>query len=136
MSTVIGSMDDRLLVRKEGKDLMIGFNPRFLMDALRVIDDEEVSLYMTNAKSPLFIRDEKDSYIYLILPSISTPTAIDMIIESIDLKDFRNYRELRLIPSPGISIFMETMPRARLIFLKLSMLAAPPDPISPQGTGS
>ena len=68
MSTVIGSMDDRLLVRKEGKDLMIGFNPRFLMDALRVIDDEEVSLYMTNAKSPLFIRDEKDSYIYLILP--------------------------------------------------------------------
>ena len=28
-----------------------------------------------------------------------------MIIESIDLKDFRNYRELRLIPSPGISIF-------------------------------
>ena len=68
MSTVIGSMDDRLLVRKEGKDLMIGFNPRFLMDALRAIDDEEVSLYMTNAKSPLIIRDEKDSYVYLILP--------------------------------------------------------------------
>ena len=68
MSTVIGSMDDRLLMRKEGKDLMIGFNPRFLMDALRAIDDEEVSLYMTNAKSPLIIRDEKDSYVYLILP--------------------------------------------------------------------
>lgn len=68
MNTVIGSMDDRLLVRKEGKDLMIGFNPRFLLDALRVIDDEEVSLYMTNAKSPLFIRDAEDSYIYLILP--------------------------------------------------------------------
>ena len=68
MSTVIGSMDDKLLIRKEGKDLMIGFNPRFLLDALRVIDDEEVSLYMTNAKSPLIIRDDKESYIYLILP--------------------------------------------------------------------
>ncbi len=68
MNTVIGSMNDSLLMRKEGKDLMIGFNPRFLMDALRVIDDEEVSLYMTNAKSPLIIRDDKESYIYLILP--------------------------------------------------------------------
>ncbi len=68
MSTVIGSMDDKLLIRKEGKDLMIGFNPRFLLDALRVIDDEEVSLYMTNAKSPLLIRDAEDSYVYLILP--------------------------------------------------------------------
>ena len=68
MNTVIGSMDDKLLIRKEGKDLMIGFNPRFLLDALRVIDDEEVSLYMTNAKSPLIIRDSEDNYIYLILP--------------------------------------------------------------------
>ena len=68
MSTVIGSMDDRLLVRKEGKDLMIGFNPRFLLDALRVIDDEEITLYMTNPKAPCFIKDEEGKYIYLILP--------------------------------------------------------------------
>ena len=41
---------------KEGKDLLIGFNPKFLIDALRVIDDEEVDLYFMNAKAPLFIR--------------------------------------------------------------------------------
>ncbi len=68
MNTVMGSMDDKLLMHKEGKDLLIGFNPRFLMDALRAIDDEEVSLYMTTPRSPLIIRDEGESYLYLILP--------------------------------------------------------------------
>ena len=33
-----------------------------------VIDDEEVDLYFMNAKAPLFIKDEEQSYIYLILP--------------------------------------------------------------------
>ena len=52
----------------EGKDLLIGFNPKFLIDALRVIDDEEVTLYLMNPKAPCFIKDEKETYIYLILP--------------------------------------------------------------------
>lgn len=64
----IGSMDEEIFISKEGADLMIGFNPKFLIDALRVIDDEEVELYFMNAKAPCFIKDEKQSYIYLILP--------------------------------------------------------------------
>ena len=52
----------------EGKDIMIGFNPKFLMDALRVIDDENVTMYLVNHKSPCFIRDKEEKYIYLILP--------------------------------------------------------------------
>lgn len=64
----IGSMDEEILISREGKDLMIGFNPKFLIDALRVIEDEEVDLYFMNAKAPCFIKDEKLSYIYLILP--------------------------------------------------------------------
>ncbi len=63
-----GTMDAEVECNKEGGDLMIAFNPRFLIDALRVIDDEEVDMYFTNAKSPCFIRDENDSYVYLILP--------------------------------------------------------------------
>ena len=47
---------------------MIAFNPKFLIDALKVIEDENVNLYMTNAKSPCFIRDNEEKYIYLILP--------------------------------------------------------------------
>ena len=64
----IGSMNEEIMINKEGKDLLIGFNPKFLIDALRVIDDEEVTLYLMNAKAPCFIKDEKESYIYLILP--------------------------------------------------------------------
>ena len=64
----IGSMNEEIMITKEGKDLLIGFNPKFLIDALRVIDDEEVTLYLMNAKAPCFIRDDEESYIYLILP--------------------------------------------------------------------
>lgn len=67
MNTKIGSMDENINIEKEGKDLRIAFDPKFLIDVLRVIDEEEVNLYMFNAKAPCFIRDE-DSYIYLILP--------------------------------------------------------------------
>ena len=68
LNSSIGSMREDMPVQKQGKDLMIGFNPRYVIDALRVIDDEEIDLYMTNAKAPCFIKDEKGSYIYLILP--------------------------------------------------------------------
>ena len=68
MNTIIGSMDEEIDITKDGKDLMIGFNPKFLIDALRVIDDEEVDLYMVNPKAPCFIRDAEENYIYLVLP--------------------------------------------------------------------
>ena len=64
----IGSMNDEIMISKEGRDLLIGFNPKFLIDALRVIDDEEVTLYLMNPKAPCFIKDDKENYIYLILP--------------------------------------------------------------------
>ena len=64
----IGSMNEEIMITKEGKDLLIGFNPKFLIDALRVIDDEEVTLYLMNPKAPCFIKNETEDYIYLILP--------------------------------------------------------------------
>ena len=75
LNTVIGSLSAVMSVSKMGNDIMIGFNPKFILDALRVIDDEEVSLYMTNSKAPCFIRDENASYIYLILPINFNPAA-------------------------------------------------------------
>lgn len=68
MNSTVGSMDEEIDIAKEGKDLMIGFNPKFLIDALRVIEDEEIDLYMVNPKAPCFIRNAQESYIYLILP--------------------------------------------------------------------
>ncbi|RKI41465.1 DNA polymerase III subunit beta [bacterium D16-51] len=68
MHSSIGTMDEDIEISKEGKDILIGFNPRFLMDALRVIDDEKITIYMINPKAPCFIRNMEESYIYLILP--------------------------------------------------------------------
>ena len=68
INSAIGSMDEDIDASKEGKDILIGFNPRFLMDALRVIDEDEITMYMINPKAPCFIRDQEETYIYLILP--------------------------------------------------------------------
>lgn len=68
VNSAIGSSNEDIDISKEGKDIMIGFNPKFLIDALRVIDDEEVDIYLVNPKAPCFIRDKEERYIYLILP--------------------------------------------------------------------
>jgi DNA polymerase-3 subunit beta len=68
INSVLGSMNEDIDIEMSGKNLMIGFNPKFLIDALRVIDDEEVELYMVNPKAPCFIKNQEESYIYLILP--------------------------------------------------------------------
>lgn len=68
INSFIGSMNEDLDIAKEGKDILIGFNPKFFIDALRVIDEEEVTLYMVNPKAPCFIKDDEGTFIYLILP--------------------------------------------------------------------
>ena len=68
INSFAGSMNEELEIDKEGKDLLIGFNPRFFIDALRAIDEEEVTLYMVNPKAPCFIKDDAGTYVYLILP--------------------------------------------------------------------
>ena len=55
-------------IDKEGKDIMIGFNPRFVLDVLRVVDDETINIYLVNPRSPFIIRNDDGSYLYLILP--------------------------------------------------------------------
>ena len=68
INSFIGSMNEEIDIEKEGKDILIGFNPKFFIDALRVIDEEEVSLYMVNPNAPCFIKDDEGKFIYLILP--------------------------------------------------------------------
>ena len=68
INSTVGSMNEDIDIDKNGKDLMIGFNPKFLIDTLRVIEDEEINMYLVNPKAPCFIRDDENNYIYLILP--------------------------------------------------------------------
>lgn len=68
INSSIGSMNEEIDINREGKDILIGFNPKFLIDALRVIDDETVDIYLFNPKAPCTIKDKEENYIYLILP--------------------------------------------------------------------
>lgn len=75
INSTVGSMNEEIDITKQGKDLMIGFNPKFMIDALKVIDDEEIDIYLVNPKAPCFIRDAKGKYVYLILPVNFTTVA-------------------------------------------------------------
>lgn len=68
INSTLGSMHEDINISKSGKDLMIGFNPKFFIDALRVIDEEEINIYLVNPKAPCFIKDSEESYVYMILP--------------------------------------------------------------------
>ena len=67
IQSAMGSMNEDI-DSKEGRDIMIGFNPKFILDALRVIDDEEITMYLVNPKAPFIIKNDEQSYIYLVLP--------------------------------------------------------------------
>ena len=68
ISTFRGKFEEDLVMIKEGRDIKSAFNPKFILDVLRVIDDENVTLYLLSPKSPCFIRNEGEDYIYVILP--------------------------------------------------------------------
>lgn len=68
VNSPLGSMDEDIEITKQGKDIQIGFNPKFLLDALKVIDEDTIDIYFVNAKAPCYIKDENENYIYLVLP--------------------------------------------------------------------
>ena len=68
-SNQTGDAKEEIFVDTEGKDLEIGFNPRFFLDALKAIDDEEVYIEFGTNRSPCIIKPIDDGdYIYMILP--------------------------------------------------------------------
>ena len=69
-STTIGAAEDRCSIAGDGKELEIGFNVRYLADALRVVPSEEVTLELTNGLSPIVLTpvDDKSDFAYMVLP--------------------------------------------------------------------
>ena len=68
--TTIGAAEDRCTIAGDGKELEIGFNVRYLAEALRVIPSEEVVIELTNGLSPIVLTsaEEKYDFSYMILP--------------------------------------------------------------------
>ena len=69
-NTTIGAAEDRCSFAGDGKELEIGFNVRYLCDALRAVPSEEVVLELTNGLSPIVMTpvDDKFDYSYMVLP--------------------------------------------------------------------
>lgn len=65
-----GKLDEKLYGKQEGENIQIAFNTRYLLDGLKVIEDDEVILHMTTPLSPMNIYpvNDSDSYLYLVLP--------------------------------------------------------------------
>lgn len=64
-----GDAKEELYVSTEGKNLEAGFNPKYFLDSLKAIDDEEVSVEFGTSISPCLIKSvESNEYVYMILP--------------------------------------------------------------------
>ena len=65
-----GQVNDTVPVELDGDNLLIGFNCRFLLDALSACDEEKVKMEFSAPTSGCFIKSVEgdDSYIYMILP--------------------------------------------------------------------
>lgn len=64
-----GNVKEEMGIEKEGNDIEIGFNSKFMIDALKEIEDEKICLYMNTSVTPCVVRPaEGSSFEYLILP--------------------------------------------------------------------
>ncbi len=64
-----GDAKEEMMVSTEGKNLEVGFNPKYFLDACRSIDDEEIFVDFGTSISPCIIRPVNDGdYVYMILP--------------------------------------------------------------------
>lgn len=65
-----GRLDEKLFGKQEGPNIQIAFNTRYLLDGLKVMEDDEVLLHLNTALSPMTIYPvhDTDNYLYLVLP--------------------------------------------------------------------
>lgn len=64
-----GESSEELEIKKDGEDLIIAFNPKFLLEATKKIDTEEVELNFVDSNSPLQMNPvDVEGYLYIIMP--------------------------------------------------------------------
>lgn len=68
--TTKGYVNDTVLAEHEGGDIVIGFNCRFMLEALNACDDENVIMEFSAPTSGCFIKPEdgSDRYTFMVLP--------------------------------------------------------------------
>ena len=64
-----GNVDENIPIKKEGDDIEIGFNSKYLIDGLKVIKEDDIVMSLNTNISPCIIQPaENDNFTYLILP--------------------------------------------------------------------
>ncbi|WP_130863089.1 DNA polymerase III subunit beta [Bacilliculturomica massiliensis] len=64
-----GNVKEEVAIVRDGEDLEIGFNSKYVLDVLKVVSDDEVAMEFNNSVSPCLVKPvEGDAYEYLILP--------------------------------------------------------------------
>lgn len=68
--TTIGAAHDCCTLSGDGKDIELGFNCKYLLDALRAVPTEEVTLEISNGLSPIVLTpaDTKYDFAYMVMP--------------------------------------------------------------------
>ncbi|MDP4091925.1 MAG: DNA polymerase III subunit beta [Bacillota bacterium] len=68
-NTDIGAVREELKIDMDGGKMDIGFNPRYFIDALKVIEEEQINIFLTSNVGPCTIRPvDKDRFAYMVLP--------------------------------------------------------------------
>jgi DNA polymerase-3 subunit beta len=62
----VGEFHEELAVEYQGRELVIGFNPVYLMDLLKNLNEETIGLELTDGEKPGVIRIS--GYVYIVLP--------------------------------------------------------------------
>ena len=64
-----GDAKEEVFISTEGKNLEVGFNPKYFLDSLKAIDEEEIFVEFGTNVSPCLIKSvENNDYVYMILP--------------------------------------------------------------------
>ena len=67
--TTVGTANDKMAADIEGSNIEIGFNNKFVLDALKACDKDEVKMQFNSSNQPIIIvPEEGDEFLYLILP--------------------------------------------------------------------
>ena len=66
--STMGQATEDLEIEKTGDDLRVGYNPRFLLDAINAIDHDDIEIRMCGARGPAMLTEDGCAYMYVVLP--------------------------------------------------------------------
>src|SRR4029450_2285762 len=103
-----GEAEEQIEVQYAGEEMTIGFNSRYVLDALGAQAAEQVVLELKDGLSPGIIKSFEEEG----LPAVIMPLRIwrshggehRVLIQWITIAEFRNYRSLSFHPEPGLNV--------------------------------